>query len=77
MLHHQFGTVLATGCYRNQHKLPCATIAVQVLRMTPAAVHSVKQKVAELAAHLNRRTIQVVQTFMPMPEDAAAAPAVV
>lgn len=50
---------------------------VQVLRMSPSEVFAVKQKVAGLAAHLNRRTVQVLQTFMPLVEDAAAAPAVV
>lgn len=48
-----------------------------MLRLKSSEVLAVKQRVAELAAHLNRRTIQVLQTFMPLLDDVAAAPAVV
>eukprot|EP00879_Flechtneria_rotunda_P003455 GHRR01003684.1.p1 GENE.GHRR01003684.1~~GHRR01003684.1.p1 ORF type:complete len:543 (+),score=179.83 GHRR01003684.1:546-2174(+) len=49
----------------------------RVLRMSPAEVFAVRQQVVELAKHLNRRTLQVLQTFMPMVGDIHAAPAVV
>jgi hypothetical protein len=43
--------------------------------MSPEEVFGVRQRVLELAEHLNRRTLQVLQTFMPMESDAAEAQA--
>lgn len=49
--------------------------ALQVLRMSSEEVYGKRQRVYELAEHLNRRTLQVLQTLMPMEEDAPALPA--
>jgi hypothetical protein len=51
----------------------CCCCCCQVLRMSPEEVFGVRQRVVELAEHLNRRTLQVLQTFMPMESDAAQA----
>lgn len=53
---------------------PALAGLLQVLRMDPAEVHQVHQRVAQLAEHLNKRTIQVLQQLMPRPEDAYLAP---
>ncbi|KAF6265877.1 hypothetical protein COO60DRAFT_767541 [Scenedesmus sp. NREL 46B-D3] len=45
----------------------------RVLRMSPQEVFGVRQRVLDLAEHLNRRTLQVLQTFMPMDSDALQA----
>lgn len=52
----------------------CAA-ACQVLRMSSEELFGARERVLQLAEHLNRRTLQVLQTFMPMESDAAQAQA--
>lgn len=47
----------------------------RVLRMSSEEVFGARERVLQLAEHLNRRTLQVLQTFMPMESDAAQAQA--
>jgi hypothetical protein len=53
----------------------CLCFCSQVLRMSPEEVFAARQRVLDLAEHLNRRTLQVLQTFMPMESDAPQAQA--
>lgn len=48
----------------------------QVVRMSPAEVFAVRQRVLDLQQLLNRRAFAVLQAFMPLVEDIPAAPAV-
>jgi hypothetical protein len=53
----------------------CLCCCCQVLRMSPEEVFAARQRVLDLAEHLNKRTLQVLQTFMPMESDAPQAQA--
>lgn len=54
-------------------RLACDGPSLQVLRMPTSDVQTVHNAVRDLAAQLNRRTLQVLQQLMPLPEDAAKA----
>jgi hypothetical protein len=43
------------------------SLPLQVLRMSPAEVYQVRQRVVDLATHLNQRTLQLLESFFPTP----------
>lgn len=49
--------------------LPPVTLPFQVLRMSPAEVYQVRQRMVDLAAHLNQRTLHLLESFFPTPAD--------
>lgn len=69
------GIRAAACCLLRPDRARLARLAqAQVLRAPPAEVHELRRRVVALSEHLNRRTVQVVQTFMPRVEDASLAP---
>lgn len=53
---------------------PCYCLP-QVVRMSPAEVFGVRQKVMALQQVLNKRAFAILQAFMPLVEDLPLAPA--
>lgn len=54
----------------------CLACRAQVVRMSPAEVFNVRQRVLALQQVLNKRAFAVLQAFMPLVEDLPLAPAV-